>query len=568
MEKVIRYFVNQKLLMWMLVIGLIAGSGMSILSLQRENFPKVDFHQAKITTIFPGASPADVEQRVTIPIEEELREIEGLKKVRSISRQSVSEINVQVDMNESDPAEVLDEVRRALDRVSDLPPEVTERPLFAELKSATFPVLEISLFGAKNEIELNEQARFFESQLEKLKGVARIDVFGKRDREWHILVQPEKLKRYNLNLMDVSRALSGRNVNVPGGVLESEDALNIRTSGQFDNLSQLGALPVRSNDTGVMVLLREVAKFKDTYERSQLLARTNGKPAINLLILKKERADILSLKEEVDKRVKELEKQSPVKASIVMDLSLQTRRQLDVVGNNAVIGLFLVVAILLVFLSSRMAIITALSLPLVLGATLMVFPYKNISFNMISMMGMIIALGMLVDNSIVIAENVYRYREEGLSPIDAAVKGSAELFTPIIGSFMTTAAAFLPMMFMSGLMGKFIWQIPFVVITVLTASLIESFFLLPARIAHYGGKNKGATNPIRRGINLGFESLNRGFTGLITSVVNRPYISLTAVVLVLFGAIFGLTKMKFSLFPKEEVERFLIKLEFSPSMRV
>ncbi|MCB1327688.1 MAG: efflux RND transporter permease subunit [Leptospiraceae bacterium] len=558
------------MLVWMVIAALVLGSALSLLSLLRENFPRIDFQQAKITTIFPGASAVDVEQRVTIPIEEELREIEGLKRVRSVSRQSVSEINVQVDLNESDPDEVLQEVRRALDRVTDLPVEVTEQPLFEELKSGSFPVMEVSLYGAASEIELSEQARFFENQLEKLPGVARVDVFGERDREWHILVRPEQLSRYRISLMDVNAALSGRNVNVPGGVLEAQSALNIRTSGQFTEIDELGALPVQSNETGSMIRLREIARFQDTYERPQFMARTNGENAINLLILKKERADVLELVDTVRERLTELDEQSDVQVSIVEDLSRQTRRQLNVVTNNAAIGLVLVVAILLFFLSTRMAIITSLSLPLVLGATLIIFPIKDISFNMVSMMGMIIALGMLVDNSIVIAENVYRYREDGLSPVDAAVKGSAELVVPILGSFLTTAAAFLPMMFMSGLMGKFVWQIPFVVITVLTASLFESFFLLPARIAHYGGRLKrpAEQSQLRRSISGALDRLTLRFGALVERVVQRPFLTLAILSVILFVALARFATMSFVLFPKEEVEEFLIKLEFAPALRV
>ncbi len=171
--------------MWLMVVFLVMGSAVSVASLQRESFPRVEFHQARLTTVFPGAAAVDVEQRVTIPIEEELREIEGLKRVRSISRQSVSEINVEVDLSEGDPTAVLDEVRRALDRVTDLPAEVTERPVFEELKSGTFPVLEIAVSGAKSELELYEMGRFYERQLEKVPGVARVDVFGERDREQH-----------------------------------------------------------------------------------------------------------------------------------------------------------------------------------------------------------------------------------------------------------------------------------------------------------------------------------------------------------------------------------------------
>ncbi len=574
MSAIIRYFVTQKLIMWLMIGFLVLGSLVSILSLQRESFPRVEFHQARIETVFPGAAAADVEQRVTIPIEEELREIEGLKKVRSISRQSVSEINVEVDLNESDPDGVLDEVRRVLDRVTDLPPEVTDRPVFTEIKSGTFPVLEISIYGARNEMELYEMGRFYERQLEKVPGVARVDVFGERDREWHILIQPDKMVQSNVSLMDVSRAISGRNVDVPGGVLEADAAQNIRTSAEFDTIDELGGLPVIASEIGNQIYLRDLARFEDTYERPQLLARTDGQAAVNLQVLKRESADVLTLVDNVRARMDELKaaqaEDSTLQTLIVNDFSRQTRRQLDVVTNNALIGLALVVIILLVFLNSRMAVITALSLPLVMGAALMSFPMADISLNMMSMMGLIIALGMLVDNSIVIAENVYRYREEGYPPTEAAVKGATELMIPIIGSFLTTAAAFLPMMFMSGLMGKFVWQIPFVVIVVLAGSLFESFFLLPARIAFYGGPEamRARTNPVRAAINRGFERVSEAFSRFAARIVRHPFRALSIVFTILVMAFVGLANMKFSLFPKEEVEEFLITVEFAPSLRV
>ncbi|MEQ9366363.1 MAG: efflux RND transporter permease subunit, partial [Leptospirales bacterium] len=463
---------------------------------------------------------------------------------------------------------------RTLDRVTDLPPEVTERPVFAEIKSGTFPVLEISIFGARDELELYEQGRFYERQLEKVAGVARVDVFGERDREWHILIQPDKMVRNNISLMDVSRAISGRNVDVPGGVLEADAAQNIRTSAEFETIDELGGLPVVASEIGNQIYLRELARFEDTYERPKLLARTDGKAAVNLQVLKRESADVLTLVDNVRARMDELKaaqaEDSTLQTLIVNDYSRQTRRQLDVVTNNALIGLVLVVIILLVFLNSRMAVITALSLPLVMGGALMSFPIADISLNMMSMMGLIIALGMLVDNSIVIAENVYRYREEGYSPSDAAVKGATELMVPIIGSFLTTAAAFLPMMFMSGLMGKFVWQIPFVVIVVLAGSLFESFFLLPARIAFYGGTEAMAArgNPVRRAINGGFERVSEAFARFAGRIVRHPFRALSVVLSVLALAFFGLTQMKFSLFPKEEVEEFLITVEFPPSLRV
>ncbi|MCB1173790.1 MAG: efflux RND transporter permease subunit, partial [Leptospiraceae bacterium] len=570
MNTVIAWFIKEKLLMWLVVAALLVGSLLSVLHMRRERYPTVDFFQAKITTIYPGASPANVEQRVTIPIEDEIREVEGLKKVRSISRQSVSEINVQVDLKETDPGAVLDEVRRALDRVTDLPAEVTEKPIFAELKSGSFPILEFSVYGARDEIELNEEADFLANQIEKVAGVARVDVFGKRDREWHILINPSAMAQNSINLMDIGRAVQNQNVSIPGGVLEADAARNIRTTGEFERISELASLPVRSNETGNMLRLGEIARFADTYERPQLLARTNGQAAINLQVIKKERADILTLGDAVRTRMRELQRNSRLKSTIVLDESKPASRQLGVVINNAAIGLVLVVAILLAFLNSRLAIITALSLPLVVSATMLAFPVYDITFNMVSMMGMIIALGMLVDNSIVIAENVYRYREEGLPPVDAAVKGSTELVIPIIGSFLTTVAAFLPMMFMAGLMGKFIWQIPLMVIIVLTASLLESFFLLPARIAHYGGRVEAShrQNRLRAWINRNFEWHTAFFVRSVAWIVHRPFWGLGAIGLILVLSLAGMARMQFSLFPKEEVERFLIKMEFDPSFRI
>lgn len=569
-EKILGFFVRSQLLVWLIVIGTFAGGLVSLASLQREAYPRVNFHAAEIRTIFPGAAPADVEERVTIPLEEEIREVEGLKRVRSISRHSVSEIVVEVDLNESNPDRVLDEVRRALDRVTDLPAEVVDRPVFNERKTGSIPVLEVSLYGAASERELAEVAEFYENELEKVKGVARVNIFGERDHEWRILVNPGRMRANSLSLMDVSNALAGRNVNIPGGAIESETARNIRTTGEFSDIAELNALPVRSNETGGMTRLGSIARFEEAFERPEMLARTNGQRALNLDIVKRERADIVRTTDAVLARIEELRKIRPIQAIVVNDEAQQTRRRLDVVTSNAVMGFIIVVAMLMAFLNFRTALITSLSLPLVILGTMLVFPIYDVTFNMISMMGLIIALGMLVDNSIVIAENVHRYREQGLAPFDAAVKGASELVTPIIGSFLTTIAAFLPMIFMSGIMGRFIWQIPFLVIVSLTVSLLESFFLLPARLARYAESPRGPAPParFRRWLDEAFERLTVGFSNFVARLVARPFLALGGMTVVLIIAMGAMSQMRFSLFPKEEVEQFLIKAEFDPSLRV
>lgn len=567
-EKLLNYTIRSQLLIWLTIIGLTVGGLFSMAGVQREAYPKVDFHSAQITTVFPGAAPADVEQRVTIPLEEEIREIEGLKRVRSVSRHSVSDISVEVDLNEDEPDKVLDEVRRALDRVTDLPTEVTERPVFMEQKTGSFPVLEISLYGPEDERELTHTAEFYELQLEKVPGVARVDVFGERDHEWHVLIDPDRMRARAVNVLDVVQSLSGRNVSIPGGAVEAQRALNIRTSGEFKSIGELAHMPVQSNEMGGMTRLNQIARFRESFAPPKLLARTNGKRAINLLILKRERSDIVTVTEDIQKRIRELQKIKPVEVSTVLDEARQTRRRLDVVSSNALFGFVIVVVMLLLFLNFRTALVTAASLPLVLLATALVFPLNNITFNMISMMGIIIALGMLVDNSIVIAENVHRYRELGYGPYEAASKGASELVIPILGSFLTTVAAFIPMMFMSGTMGKFIWQIPFLVIVSLTASLLESFFLLPARLARFSETEGARVSQVRMRLDSWLESASNAFGRFVQRLVVRPFLSFAVMSLFVLCALASMGLLGFALFPKEEVEQVIIKTEFDPSMRV
>ncbi len=572
MKSTIRYFVTNPLLTWLVIIFLILSGVLALASLRSEAFPAVDFQQVKITTVFPGAPASDVEQLVTIPIEEKLREVDGLDGVKSISRQSVSEITVKIDLEVDDPDAVVEEIRRALDQVTDLPVEVTEKPLFEERNSNKFPIIEIALYGDATPRALYETSRLVEWELEKIPGVARVDPFGRQDREWHVLANPTRMRERIVSLGDMIRAIRERNINVPAGAVAAGKAVNIRTTGEFEDVRQILSLPIQSNDIGDAINIGDVAEVRDTFERPEFLASTNTLPAITLQVIKKEQADILHTVDLVQARLYELESVIPdgVGFKIIHNEAARARNRLDVVVSNALIGFCLVIAILVLFLNTRDALLTSLSLPMTLLGTIVFFPLYDITFNLISMLGMIIALGMLVDNSIVISENVYRYREQGLDPTEAAIRGTSELIIPITGTYLTTIAAFAPMMFMSGLMGKFVWQIPFVVIVTLTVSLFESFFLLPARIARFGRDLSQAriSNPVRAKINGFIHGLRGAFRRFISWTVRRRYVALLSIFTVLGLAVFAQTMMKFNLFPKEGVETFIIKVEFPPHFRV
>ncbi|MFB5652045.1 efflux RND transporter permease subunit [Leptospira wolffii] len=573
MRTLIQSFIHNRLFMYLGVAFIFIAGGMSLCGLRRDAFPNVDMKQLVITTKFPGASPADVELRVTYPIEEKIKEIDGIDEIRSFSRNSVSDIDVRVSLDEKDPEKVLDEIRRAVDNaISEFPVQVTEKPKITERKSGSFPIMDFSVYGGKDEIELHTVAEFIELELEKIPGVARVDVFGKRDREWHILVNADRLKQYSLDLSDITQSIRNRNINLPAGSVDSEEAFDLRIDGEFKQPSEIGKIPVRTNDLFSTVRIGDISRVEDTFEYPRFLAIANGKQGLILSVIKKEKGDAIEVADLVQKRLAELEKTFPegIKTFKLNDEAARTKNRLNVVSSNALIGFLIVFGILFLFLDFRTATLTSMSLPLSMLMTFAVIPFFDVSFNMISMMGLIISLGMLVDNSIVISENIYTYLGEKMDKTSAALKGTTEMVIPIFGSYLTTVAAFLPMLFMSGIMGKFIWQIPLVVIVALTASLIESFLFLPARIAAFAKtpEELKKSSGLRLKLDAFFNRMEEGFSNFVAMTIRNRYKSFATIMLLVLGSCGAMSRMDFILFPKEDIEIFLIKAEFPPSSRI
>ncbi|TGK82150.1 efflux RND transporter permease subunit [Leptospira noumeaensis] len=570
MKKVIHFFVYKPLVANLVFIFLFLAGMISVLSMKREAFPRVNFRQVRVLTVYPGASPVDVEKKVTIPIEEKLREVEGLDSVRSISRNSESDISIKIDLEHNNPDGVVNDIRRAVDRVTNLPTQVKDRPIVTEQKSSNFPVLEVAIHGAMNEMELQEMGRFIEDEMRKVSGVSRVDAFGKRKEEWRIRVDPDLKKRYTLGFSDIINAISKRNISVPAGSFLRPITQDIRVTGEINEINDIKNIPIRSNETGNTILLSQVANVKDTYERPRVIAVVNGEPAYVLQIIKKDSADIIRTVQAVQERIDELKKQIPanIQFTELNNEGARAIKRLDVVITNSLQGLFLVVVVLILFFSLKDSLLTSLSLPLTLFATTIAFPIFDVSFNLVSMLGIIISLGMLVDNSIIISENIYKHRSKKVDSKEAAVLGASELFVPIIGSYLTTVAAFLPMAFMSGIMGKFIWQIPFMVIVALTLSLFESFLLLPVRYAQFTShevkKRSKQRERFRTALENGFDSLKSGFTNFITKVVNRPFLTLGSILIVFLSSCGLVGLMNFNLFPKEGIDYVMVRAEFPP----
>ncbi|WCL48917.1 efflux RND transporter permease subunit [Leptospira sp. GIMC2001] len=573
MKKIIHYYVYNPLVANLTLIFLFLTGLISLYSMKQEAFPRVNLRQVRILTVFPGASPIDVEKKITIPIEEKLREVEGLDSVRSISRNSESDINIKIDLEHPDPDQVVNDLRRAVDRVTNFPIEVRDRPVVTEQKSSNFPILEIAVSGNITEQELQQSVRFIDDELRKVPGVSRVDLFGKRKEEWRILVNPILRKKYVINFSDIYESINRRIVSIPGGSFLSPITKDIRVTGEVEKIDELKNITIRSNENGQSVQLSQVANLNETYERPRAFAQSNGKEAVTLQIIKKDSGDIIETVNAIHAKLEELKPQL-VKGIEIIDLNdegLRATKRLDVVLTNSMQGLILVVLVLIVFFSFRDAIISSLSLPLTLLGTIIAFPFFDISFNLVSMLGIIIALGMLVDNSIIISENIYKLKKSGINARDASVQGASELIVPIFGSYLTTVAAFLPLALMSGIMGRFIWQIPFMVIVALTFSLFESFLLLPGRYAMFGKnpKEKEAKNRVRRVfrdvLERSFDNLRNSFVRGIRVVVRRPITTLAVIYSILIGSVLVLGIMNFNLFPKEGIDYVLIRAEFPAS---
>lgn len=312
--------------------------------------------------------------------------------------------------------------------------------------------------------------------------------------------------------------------------------------------------------------------MEDTFEYPRFLAIANGKQGLILSVIKKEKADAIDVADNVHSKMRELSKAYPsgMKTFILNDEAKRTKNRLSVVSSNALIGFTIVFGILFLFLDFRTATLTSLSLPLSMLMTFAILPLFDVSFNMISMMGLIISLGMLVDNSIVISENIYTYLSEKDDTFTASLRGTVEMVVPILGSYLTTVTAFLPMLFMTGIMGKFIWEIPLVVIVSLTASLVESFLFLPARIVAFA-KRPDQMKPksrFRLKMDSIFHSIETSFSKFVSFNIRHKKSSFAFILLLVFGSCGVMSQMDFILFPKEDIEVIMIKAEFSPTSRI
>jgi multidrug efflux pump subunit AcrB len=489
MNNIFKFFIERPKLVNMVLILVFVMGMLSFVNLKRNALPNVDFKMMFVTTIYPGASPKDVEVNVTIPLEEQIQKVSGIKQMNSYSSENFSNVFVELDPNVKDLDKVKDDVVKAVERVSGLPAEIKEKPIITELKSDIFPVFEISLRGnySVSELELRKYAKTLEKDISLLPGVGGTDLIGYRKREVQIDVDLAKASRNYISLSEVMGAIRAANVRMSGGDIDvAAGKKKIVTLTEFEDPLEVKDVIVRSAFSGRRILVSDIAQVRDGFEKEYKITKTNGEPCINIVVSKKEDADAVRVAGRVKKLVGEFNKTLPkgIQAQVVRDFSRFVNAMLNVVVQNALIGFVLVLLCLMIFLHPRVAFWTALGIPFSLFATFYFMPIYNISVTSISLLAIVIVLGMLVDDAIVVAEHIFSFREKGMNPIEASVRGVSAIFWPVVATVSTTIAAFIPILMMGGIMGEWLRAIPIMVTVVLTASLIESAFILPAHLAH------------------------------------------------------------------------------------
>ncbi len=456
-------------------------------SLPKDSYPEIEQPIVYVGTPYPGNSPVDMENLVTRELEKEINAISEVDEIKSTSVQDYSTIIVefQPDIELED---ALQKVKDAVDKAKpELPSDLPQDPNVFELNLSEFPIMNINLSGNYSVQKLEEFAEVIQDEIEKIAGISRVDITGVEDKEVKIMVNPYEMEARDINFSDIENAVTAENVTLSGGnILQDGLRRSIRVVGEFTSPEQMEDIVIK-HEKGNIVYLKDVAEIEFGYTEKESYARLSTNPVVSVDVIKRSGENMLSITEEIDKAMARVVPTLPADLEIVRtnDQSTFVKMMVSSLENNIISGVILVVLVLLFFLGSRNALFVGIAIPLSMFIAFNILGFLGVTVNMMVLFSLILALGMLVDNGIVVVENVYRLMEEGYSPLAATKKGVGEVAMPIISSTATTLAAFLPLALWPGLMGQFMAYLPLGVMITLTSSLFVALVVNPVLISTF-----------------------------------------------------------------------------------
>ncbi len=526
---------------YILIIALLIFGVYAYINIPRELFPEVNYPTIFVQTIYPGNSAKDIENLVTDPLEKELKSVTNIKDIKSISAQDMSMIFVEFPANE-DIDSRLEDVKDAVERAkANLPNDLPSDPQVTKFNFSQFPIVFVNIAGKNYTLDqLKHYAQYLKDEIEKIPDISKVEIKGLPEKEVQVNVDLNKLKQLNLSFNEIINAIKAENLTVSAGQLKSGGYLKqVRIVGQFSSVNDIRNIAVRSIG-GRVVFLKDVAQVKETYKETESKARLFGNPVLSLQVIKKDKGNQVRATEQVKQIIETARKQGqiPPDINIVLtnDMSKHIKKQVNSLGNNLLEGVIFVVLILLLFLGLRNSVLVGFAIPMSLVISFVFIGILGYTLNNIVLFSLILALGMLVDNGIVVTENIYRFVDRGIPNKIAVVDATSEIAIPIITSTLTTLSAFLPFAFWNSLVGEFMKQLPITLIIVLSASLFTALVLLPP-IAKFMVKPTSQQHApdIKKNLIAGGIFLLTGlFLHLIKAKVLANIMILTAVLIVLY----------------------------------
>lgn len=553
----VRFAVSNSLISNLLLLVVLVVGWISWKAMPEELFPEIETDRVSVRTLYEGAAPEEVERQISVPIEQEFDGMADIDVIRSISVEGRSDITIELKPG-SDIDEFMRDARSVLDRIDDLPAEA-EEPELQRVK-ARFPVVSVALYGEVSQQHLIELSDQVKRRLLAIPGVASANISGYRDWELWVVVDPDKLALYRLALARVNRALRDNLRDLPGGSIEAREGdILLRGKGVAPDPDSVARIVLAANERGGNLELGQVAHIERRLEERKTLGRFNGRPSVNITVTKTSDGSTTDIAELVKATVAELKREFPANIGIGVfsDLSVYIETRLNTVKSSGAVGLVLVLLSLYLFLNFRVALITALGIPVSFLFAVILMNYSGQTINMVSMFAFLLALGMIVDDAIIVTENIYRHMEMGVAPEQAALIGTREVFWPVVAATTTSVAAFLPMFAIGGIMGQFIEVIPIVVSACLIGSLLEAFLVLPSHARQFLRVRKRNTEQSNHWRLL----LERYVVLLRWCLSNRYLVVIATLGVLIIVSIYAATRIPYIMFGKMDTGQFFINVE-------
>ncbi len=566
---IVKFSVNNPVLVNMAMIIVFILGFITLNQIPKEEMPAVDFGSFIVIVTYPGVSPSEMEQLVVNKIEDEISDVDDIDEITSTASEGSALLFIKFLPN-ADIDKAWDDLNTELDKVNDLPDDANDPVVIRLNMREVNPICTVVLGGDFSGNGIREIAEDLQDEILDMDNISKVNINGTREREIWVEGDLDKLDQYGLSLSSLSSAIRLRNMNVPGGDIQFGDVdFIVRTTGEFESTQDIEELIIRMDENGRGIRVRDVATVIDTLEEQSIISKLDQKPAVSMSIFKKGEGNIITINDDVRKTVADFQKRVPgLNASIRNDGSIDVRNSLKTLGGNAVLGITLVFFLLWLFIGVRNAIYASLGIPFSFLLAFIMMNIFGLTVNTLSLFALVLVLGMIVDDAIIVLENVYRHIEMGYSAKEAAVLGAQEILWPVVAAVTTTAAAFMPMLMMQGMMGKFMRVFPIVVTLALAASLFEALLILPSHIAEWDGlfrrkkKTKQEDIPAQpKQKNKVMRFMLRRYTKLLKSALHHRWVTMGIVLasVVVAGLMFGTLQMQF--FPKSRSKTIVLQLQ-------